>query len=74
MRSARKWEANGWCGTAGADVANRDLWEMFRTFSKENVITASWVRGHTGEPHNERCDELAQRAAANEAARARQTP
>lgn len=38
---------------------NIDLWEEFAFVSKDKKIKTNWVRGHNGNPNNERCDELA---------------
>lgn len=56
------WRSRGWKNVEGNEVSNRDLWEEL---SKEVVrlkpLTIQWkyVRGHTGNPGNERCDEIA---------------
>jgi len=41
--------------------ANPDLWELYRVLLKKRAIppTFEWVRGHAGQAHNERADELA---------------
>jgi ribonuclease HI len=38
---------------------NRDLLETLKNVSVGHEITPCWIRGHTGHPENERCDELA---------------
>jgi len=47
----------------GAEVLNRDLWEQLHRFVLERKdqggITWQYIRGHTGNPGNERCDEIA---------------
>ena len=46
----------------GKDVANRDLWEeLSRHIARLKPATVEWkyVRGHSGFPGNERCDEIA---------------
>lgn len=42
---------------------NKDLWIRFLEVSKSYIIRYQWVKGHNGHPENERCDELAVRAA-----------
>jgi ribonuclease HI len=56
------WRSRGWKNAEGADVLNRDLWEeLSRQVSRLKPQTIEWkyVRGHTGVPGNERCDEIA---------------
>ena len=56
------WRKNGWRNSEGKEVSNRDLWEeLAKTVAqlKPSVIEWKYVRGHTGVPGNERCDEIA---------------
>ncbi|MDE1975781.1 MAG: ribonuclease HI [Elusimicrobia bacterium] len=56
------WKRKGWKNSAGDPVLNRDLWEeMDALVSSRGRQRLSWrhVRGHSGVPGNERCDELA---------------
>lgn len=56
------WRRKGWKNSEGQDVSNRDLWEeLSRQVSRLKSVTIDWkyVRGHTGVPGNERCDEIA---------------
>ena len=57
------WKKNGWKTAAKKPVLNRDLWEQLDALLPNFNITWQWVRGHTGNPMNERCDELARTAA-----------
>jgi ribonuclease HI len=42
---------------------NSDLWaELLKLLEKHDVVFR-WVRGHAGNPENERCDVLAGKAA-----------
>lgn len=54
-----KWLGNNWRTANRKPVANRDLWEELLKLSEPHEILWSWVRGHSGHPENERCDELA---------------
>lgn len=54
----RKWAANGWRSTTG-DVKNRELWERIHQLCQKHQVKAHWVKGHNGQPENERVDELA---------------
>ena len=38
---------------------NRDLWKEYEKLTKGRDIRFNWVRGHSGNQYNERCDELA---------------
>ncbi len=42
---------------------NRDLWERFIPLYQKHRVDFVWVKGHDGNPLNERCDELAVEAA-----------
>ena len=64
------WKARGWRTAAKAPVKNRDLWEALDALAQRHEVTWHWVRGHAGNPANERADALA-RAALKKGARAR---
>lgn len=44
---------------------NKDLWLRYARLAQKHHITFYWVKGHASNPHNNRCDELATRAADN---------
>ena len=57
-----KWKRNGWRrkGKGGwAEVKNEDLWRKLDTLLVEHTLTFTHVRGHSGHPENEQCDQLA---------------
>lgn len=56
------WKARGWRTASRKPVKNADLWQALDALASTHSITWNWVRGHSGNPDNERCDELAQRA------------
>jgi len=56
------WMKKGWVNSKKDPVVNRDLWERLYTLTKTHRIEWKWVRGHSGHPENERCDELARAA------------
>lgn len=56
-----KWAANGWT-VKGKPIANIDLWQTLWPLVKQHEIEWHWVRGHAGNPMNERVDELARLA------------
>ena len=41
---------------------NSDLWKIFIQLHKKFKIKFKWVKGHSGDVENERCDELANKA------------
>lgn len=47
---------------AEKEVLNKDLWQRLDKLAQKHNIEWHWVRGHTGHPENERCDELARQA------------
>lgn len=56
------WIRKNWINSKKEPVLNRDLWERLLALSQKHRIEWVWVRGHTGHPENERCDELARKA------------
>lgn len=60
---AKRWQANGWRRTAKEPALNPDLWQRALDLLKQHTIRVVWVRGHAGNPENERCDQLAVAAA-----------
>lgn len=59
------WIKRGWKTSGKKPVANRDLWERLHALNQKHEVEWTWVRGHTGHPENERCDELARQAIMN---------
>ena len=60
---AQKWRTNGWRRGKRERAINPDLWERLLRLDEKHTIEFRWVRGHSGVPGNERCDELARQAA-----------
>ena len=56
------WVRRNWRNTAGDPVANMDLWRRLLAAAKPHEIDWRWVRGHSGDPMNERADVLATEA------------
>ena len=54
------WKRNYWLTTAGTPVKNRDLWERLDRV-RTGRVGFQWIRGHAGDPGNERADFLARR-------------
>lgn len=42
---------------------NRDLWERYLRAAGPHQVSFQWIKGHSGHPENERCDQLAVQAA-----------
>jgi ribonuclease HI len=55
------WRRRGWQRKDGA-LANADLWQALDTAMQPHQIRWHWVRGHAGNPDNERVDRLARQA------------
>ena len=58
------WKAGGWTTAARKPVKNRDLWQELDALHGARRIDWRWVRGHAGDPGNERADELARQGMA----------
>ncbi len=57
------WQKNGWKTAAKQPVKNQDLWKRLVPLIEAHEVKWRWVRGHSGDPENERCDQLARGAA-----------
>jgi ribonuclease HI len=57
------WKAKGWRTAAKQPVKNVDLWQRLDALvhQSEHRIEWQWVKGHAGDPGNERADALANR-------------
>lgn len=56
---AKSWRKNNWIKSNREPAINPDLWGELLDLIEPLDITFQWVRGHAGNPLNERCDELA---------------
>ena len=57
------WKRKGWMTAAKKPVINQDLWKALDTQNTRHKTTWTWTRGHANHADNNRCDELATRAA-----------
>ena len=57
------WQRNGWRTSAKQPVKNVDLWQRLVEACARHEVQWHWVKGHAGDPGNERADELAGRGA-----------
>jgi len=55
------WKARGWRTADRKPVKNIDLWQRLDALVAQHEVQWHWVRGHTGDPGNERADQLANR-------------
>ena len=60
------WKKKGWKTANREPVKNVDLWLLLDAEIQRHDVEWHWVKGHSGHPENERCDELAPNAATAE--------
>ena len=53
------WVRRNWRNAAGDPVANIDLWRRVIDAAARHQVEWRWIRGHSGDPMNERADALA---------------
>ena len=53
------WKAKGWKNSSKKPVKNADLWRLLDDAVNPHEIEWFWVKGHSGNPGNERADDLA---------------
>jgi ribonuclease HI len=58
------WKRNGWRNSAKQPIKNDDLWRALDAAASRHNIDWRWVKGHAGDPGNERADALANAGAA----------
>jgi ribonuclease HI len=56
------WVRKNWRNAAGDPVKNMDLWRRILDAAQPHSIEWRWVRGHSGDPMNDRADKLATQA------------
>lgn len=57
------WKAKGWTTSTRQPVKNADLWKELDALliAEARPLDWRWVKGHAGDPGNERADQLANR-------------
>jgi ribonuclease HI len=55
------WRRRGWRTADNKPVKNIDLWQRLDELAAGHQVAWHWVRGHAGDPGNEKADELANR-------------
>jgi len=58
------WHKKGW-KRKGGEVKNPDLWVKLMPFLEKHKVSFTWVKGHSDNEYNNRCDELAVAAREN---------
>lgn len=53
------WKRRGWKTADKKPVKNADLWQQLDSLVGCHDVRWQWVRGHAGDPGNERADQLA---------------
>ena len=53
------WKRNGWRTSTKKPVKNADLWRRLDAAAARLDVDWRWVKGHAGDPGNERADLLA---------------
>jgi ribonuclease HI len=56
---AKRWRSKDWKLSPTKSAKNPDLWKELLELCEKHSVTFTWVKGHSGHPENERCDELA---------------
>lgn len=64
---ARRWKKKNWMRNLIDPAENADLWDQLLDLCDKHCVEFSWVKGHAGNRENERCDQLAGQAAADNA-------
>jgi ribonuclease HI len=57
------WIKKGWMGSTGKSVANKSYWEQL--YALRDNVSWRWVKGHSGNEHNELVDILAKTGASS---------
>jgi ribonuclease HI len=65
------WKRNGWRTAARQPVKNEDLWRRLDAAAARHDVHWLWVKGHAGNPGNERADALANKGMDEARAKAR---
>jgi ribonuclease HI len=60
---AQNWKKKNWVKSNGKPAMNADMWTRLLDLQATLDITFKWVKGHAGNPLNERGDELANKTA-----------
>ncbi len=53
------WKKKGWVTASRSPVKNKDLWQTLDALTSQHQVEWRWVKGHAGDPGNEKADRLA---------------
>ena len=53
------WQKRGWVKSDKKPALNPDLWERLLALTQVHQVICHWVKGHSDNPKNNRCDEMA---------------
>lgn len=53
------WERSGFVNSKKEPVANQQYWKTLFALVDQRKVTVQWVKGHSGNKYNERCDAMA---------------
>ncbi len=56
---AKGWQKNNWLKSDKKPALNRDLWEKILVLLEKHQVHTHWVKGHSTNHYNNRCDALA---------------
>lgn len=59
------WSKRNWLTSQKKPVLNQSLWKELLSLCQKHKIEWQWIKGHNGNPYNERCDQLAREAIMN---------
>jgi ribonuclease HI len=59
------WQRRGWKTADNKPVKNAELWQRLDALRKLHQVEWRWVKGHAGDPGNERADMLANKGVAS---------
>jgi ribonuclease HI len=68
------WKRNNWRTASKQPVKNEELWRRLDAAAARHQVEWLWVKGHAGNPGNERADALANRGMAEALARSGTRP
>ena len=57
------WQKKGWMRNSKEEAKNKELWQELLELLKIHDVSFIWIKGHAGNPFNERCDILAKQGA-----------
>lgn len=62
---AKNWRSRNWIKSDKSPALNPELWDRLLKAVERigDSVKFIWIKGHSGHPYNERCDEIARNAA-----------